>query len=204
MPTLTWGDIDAAYVKAGITMCSNSYVPPVNLEMSEVCDDLPRLTDSYNVCLPTSSRVEQPPHDEAIVGFKTGYLDIALDDLDTVISSAIDALEDVDFDTLVGTGFSGALVVPMLASAMDKNFILVRKPNDGSHHSGRLIGNLGRRWIFVDDFVSSGATRKRVRDEIADNAEGKFHTLYVGDYTYHEKKSGSGFRKADEWDFEED
>ena len=95
--------------------------------------------------------------------FKTGYLDAALTDLEGVLDNAERILADVDYDTLVGTGFSGALVVPALALRLGKQFVLVRKENDGSHHSGRMIGQLGKRWVFLDDFVSSGTTRKRVR-----------------------------------------
>lgn len=135
--------------------------------------------------------------------FKTGYLDKAIDNVDEVIATAQVELEGVDFDTIVGTGFSGALIVPMLAAAMGKHFVLVRKPKDGSHHSGPMIGNLGERWIFVDDFVSSGETRDRVLGTIEDacdsygetlvwdpeNCEYRnevkgFDTTYVGDYLY--------------------
>ena len=101
-----------------------------------------------------------------VIEFKTGYLDAALDNLPGVIDRAQEVLSGVEFDTLVGTGFSGALVVPMLATQMGKPFVLVRKPNDGSHHNGSMIGHLGKRWVFVDDFVSSGlralALRRRL------------------------------------------
>lgn len=98
--------------------------------------------------------------------FRTGYLDAAINDLPGIVERAMDELKGVDFDTLVGTGFSGALVVPALAMWMDKDFLLVRKDHDDSHHSGRLVGNLGERWIFVDDFISSGTTLERVESRI--------------------------------------
>lgn len=118
--------------------------------------------------------------------FRTGYLDRALDDLDGVIKQAIVDLEGADFDTLVGTGFSGALVVPTLARDLGCNFVLVRKPDDGSHHSGRVIGTLGTRWIFVDDFVSSGATKRRVITSLAEQVfeDGVEPATYAGDYLY--------------------
>jgi adenine/guanine phosphoribosyltransferase-like PRPP-binding protein len=119
--------------------------------------------------------------------FKTGYLDSALVDLDGVLETAERVLAEtaVDYDTLVGTGFSGALVVPALALRLGKKFVLVRKANDGSHHSGRMIGQLGKRWIFVDDFVSSGTTRKRVRRAVHLSCEERgWSTDHVGDYLY--------------------
>lgn len=74
--------------------------------------------------------------------------------------------EDVEFDTLVGTGLSGALVVPRLADALDVRWMLVRKDNDGSHSTQPVEGFIGRRWLFVDDFMSTGATFRRVENVI--------------------------------------
>lgn len=102
--------------------------------------------------------------------FRTYYMDTALFELPTVIEQAKKALADVDFDTMVGTGFSGSVVIPALALEMGKKFVLIRKEGDDSHHGrGRLLGQLGARWIFVDDFVSSGRTRERVIRKIADS-----------------------------------
>ncbi len=70
--------------------------------------------------------------------------------------------EKLKFDTLVGTGLSGAIVVPPLARSLRKKFLLIRKDNDSSHSSYPAEGVLGRRWLFVDDFVSSGTTFRKV------------------------------------------
>lgn len=114
--------------------------------------------------------------------FLTGYMDNALFNLSDVIETAQDRLAGVDFDTMVGTGFSGGVVIPALALAMDKKFLLVRKEGDDSHHSGKLIGQLGERWLFVDDFVSSGRTRSRVMAQIGDAAGAT--VMMVGQYLY--------------------
>ena len=133
--------------------------------------------------------------------FKTGYLDAALVDLDGVLETAERILADYDYDTLVGTGFSGALVVPALALRLGKQFVLVRKENDGSHHSGRMIGQLGKRWVFLDDFVSSGTTRKRVRRAVHLSCEERgWKTEHVGDYLY----AWSGMFRATSWYAAED
>jgi len=118
--------------------------------------------------------------------FNTYYMDSALFNLEEVIQTAADRLRDVDFDTLVGTGFSGSVVIPALALAMGKKFVLIRKETDDSHHGkGRLLGELGKRWIFVDDFVSSGRTRLRVIEKIED-AKREYETTseMVGEYMY--------------------
>lgn len=113
---------------------------------------------------------------------KTYYMDDAVFDLNKVIETAKERLADVDFDTLVGTGFSGGIVIPALALAMGKKFVLIRKETDDSHHGrGRLLGDLGNKWIFVDDFVSSGRTRQRVIDKVKEVDSG---TEYVGQYMY--------------------
>ncbi len=113
-------------------------------------------------------------------------MDRAVFDLSEVIETAQKRLADVDFDTLVGTGFSGGIVIPTLALAMGKNFVLIRKETDDSHHGkGQLLGRLGERWIFVDDFVSSGCTRKRVIEKIESAAhEAGQPTEFVGQYMY--------------------
>jgi orotate phosphoribosyltransferase len=113
-------------------------------------------------------------------------MDDAVFDLSQVIETAKERLADVEFDTMVGTGFSGGLVIPALALAMNKKFVLIRKETDDSHHGeGRLVGELGACWIFVDDFVSSGKTRNRVIMKI-ENAAERFEvtTEFAGQYMY--------------------
>ncbi len=124
--------------------------------------------------------------------FSSVYMDQALFSLSDVIETARERLAGVDFDTIVGTGFSGGIVIPALALAMDKKFVLIRKDGDDSHHGGgRLLGQLGERWIFVDDFISSGRTRTRVINKILVAAVGGCYggsrphsTQMVGQYLY--------------------
>lgn len=119
--------------------------------------------------------------------FNTYYMDPALFNLPEVIDTAKERLANVDFDTMVGTGFSGGIVIPSLALAMGKKFVLIRKDSDDSHHGkGKMVGDLGQRWIFVDDFVSSGKTRKRVIGKIAEAMDynGKINAKMVGQYMY--------------------
>lgn len=129
----------------------------------------------------------------AAAQFKTYYFDEAVSDLAGVIESCKTALRGIDFDTIVGTGFSGGIVIPALALAMGKKFVLIRKEGDDSHHGGgRLVGQLGERWIFVDDFVSTGRTRERVIRKIADAVVGTDlgKTTMVGQYMYQRDQSG--------------
>lgn len=118
--------------------------------------------------------------------FRTWYMDEAVFNLAEVIETGKKRLADVEFDTLVGTGFSGSIVIPSLALALGKNFVLIRKETDDSHHGkGLLVGQLGEKWIFVDDFVSSGMTRRRVLDKVRDWSEQyDCTTEFVGQYMY--------------------
>lgn len=122
--------------------------------------------------------------------FRTYYMDTALFNLAEVIDTAKERLADVEFDTLVGTGFSGGVVIPALALAMSKKFVLIRKDTDDSHHGqGKLLGSIGARWVFVDDFVSSGSTRKRVIEKINEATQASpyrpaIETEMVGQYMY--------------------
>ena len=94
----------------------------------------------------------------------SGYFDIALHQPERIIEQAKQQLAGVEFDTFVATGLSGVNVAGLLAHALGKTTLLIRKDDDTSNHSGaRAAGVLGRRWVFLDDFVSSGATRRRVK-----------------------------------------
>lgn len=121
------------------------------------------------------------------------YLFDPLFKINTVLRLMKKTLRDVDFDTLVGTGLSGCLVVPLAARALNKRFMLVRK-EDGSHSWSKVEGRLGRRWIFVDDFISSGQSFGKVAEAIyTEAAHNRHKTSLVGTYMYVEgRKDWSG------------
>lgn len=119
------------------------------------------------------------------ITFRAGYMDEAHQSTAELVADAEFYLEDVDYDTMVGTGFSGALVVPKLAEALGKHWLLVRKPKDGSHSSYPAEGSLGRRWLFVDDVIATGETRDRVRYEINKQCKlREYKSTFVGTYLY--------------------
>lgn len=103
-------------------------------------------------------------------------------------------LADVDYDTMIGTGLSGALVVPELARALKKHWAIVRKPGESMHAYSLIVGEVGKRWLFVDDFIASGGTLSRVQDAVANEATAQhFQTEQVGIYLYED----SEFRSAE-------
>ena len=99
-----------------------------------------------------------------VVGAQTrtvsGYMKAAFDpDLLIRIAERTIDIDDLDsFDTMIGTGLSGALAIPTLARYFGKNWAIVRKDNDNSHGMYRVEGTFGNSWVFVDDLIASGRT----------------------------------------------
>jgi len=110
-----------------------------------------------------------------------GYLDVALGDPAELVYGAMSELRGLQFDTMVGRGLSGSLVVPILARAMNKYFAIVRKPEENSHSGRKLEGKLGKRWIFIDDLICLGDTFKNSAKIINETKE---HMVCVGIYLY--------------------
>lgn len=106
---------------------------------------------------------------------------------ETLIREADRVLGGVDFDTLVGVGFSGALVLPMLSLGLRKHMLLIRKPGDSHryHDDVGAEGNLGNRWLFVDDGMVTGGTLEHARHEVARLArQAGQATQFAGAYLY--------------------
>jgi adenine/guanine phosphoribosyltransferase-like PRPP-binding protein len=110
---------------------------------------------------------------------------------------AREALAEVEFDTVVGTGLSGAVAASQLSRALRKNLAVVRKPRDGSHSSNPVEGVLGKRWLFVDDLISTGDTFRRTRAAIEKVCAERGHEAeFVGAYLYEDYESERAFRPA--------
>jgi adenine/guanine phosphoribosyltransferase-like PRPP-binding protein len=108
------------------------------------------------------------------------------DDLSEVIEMAR-AKIPIEYDTMIGTGLSGALVIPTLARALGKYWAIVRKPGESTHSWRTVEGKIGNRWIFVDDMVASGKTRDRVIEAVENiTSKEKYATQYLGTFLYHE------------------
>jgi adenine/guanine phosphoribosyltransferase-like PRPP-binding protein len=103
-----------------------------------------------------------------------------------------------EFDTIVATGTSGMMIAPIIAVRMGKNLVAVRKPDEQSHSYDRLQGTFGKRWIFLDDFVASGSTLRRVIRAV--NDEGP-PAKFVGVYLY-EVEKWNRFRPPSKFDRE--
>src|SRR6266404_718779 len=114
-----------------------------------------------------------------------GYFDELFTQPAEVLSYAVAELTGKDFDTIVGSGLSGTVAATLIAHQMGKNLVVVRKATENSHSSNLIEGKLGKRWIFIDDFIASGATLSRCKDAVRATALGyAFDTQYVGAYLY--------------------
>lgn len=89
------------------------------------------------------------------------------------------------FDAVAFRGVSGALVAPLVAAALKKNLIVVRKDNEEAHSFARVEGLIGFdrgklnldgfRYILVDDFIGYGSTVLAVVEAMAEHRPlGKF------------------------------
>lgn len=92
----------------------------------------------------------------------------------------------VEFDTIVVTGISGIIFGLPLARKLKKHIVIVRKDDDGAHSTKEVEGtvfpeNIGR-WLFVDDLIDSGKTKRRVTEKV--NSSSNRKATYVGDYLY--------------------
>ena len=128
--------------------------------------------------------VTVPLNPPSLVGSRHGqqYSDWAYNDPAGIVTAAYRNLAGVEFDTFVCRGISGILVAPLLARAMSRNFLIVRKPEDDCHSSCVIEGAFGRKWIFLDDFISVGSTFRACREAISNFA--RVPSELVGAYCY--------------------
>lgn len=110
------------------------------------------------------------------------YSKIAYTDPAGIVTGAMRNLAGVQFDTFVCRGISGILVAPLLARAMSKHFLIVRKADELSHSYCKVEGTFGHYWIFVDDFISSGETRRKCQEAVREMVCGP--GVFVGTYEY--------------------
>lgn len=111
--------------------------------------------------------------------------------LQHIVKSFGKAIEDKvfgEFDGLACIGTSGLAVAPILAYEFDKHLMVVRKENDASHKESSIESHDSiKRYIIIDDFVSSG----RTLDTIIKGVEkvfqywGKDNPIYSGAFFWH-------------------
>lgn len=186
------GWVDVGYIRDDFNVSFAMPEPePVTVKaVTEALATLPRRVPTRPVL---------PKADVLPIG--SSYFEQAFD-FDELIARARIILARVDFDTIAVTGVSGTIAGTVLAQAFGKHLFVVRKADDNSTHSSlRFQGYLGKRWLFVDDLVSSGRTRRHVAQGVTNAVQhgyrvksmyhegvamdtSDFTTDYVGTYLY--------------------
>jgi len=116
---------------------------------------------------------------------------ITPDGLEATCSNLIGEIErsKVDFNTIAFTGFSGAMVVPMLCVMLNKYPFVVRKADEHAHSYLKVEGPTGAdiNYIIVDDLMSTGTTVHYVLETIAAK---RSEAKCVGLFLYNQKDYG--------------
>ena len=93
---------------------------------------------------------------------------IPTDKLKNTARLAKRALAKYNYDALACRGVSGLLIAPLLACRLNKSLLVVRKPSEDNLHTTRTVegDQAARRYIIIDDFMSSGETVNAIQEEI--------------------------------------
>jgi hypoxanthine phosphoribosyltransferase len=111
------------------------------------------------------------------------------------------AIPTRSYDTMIGIGISGALVVPAMGRHLRKNWALARKSGDGSHAGDTPFeGRIGSRVLIVDDWVDSGATVAVILGKLAEAARqyGRPVPEVIGIFEYQKTRFQNMATLADE------
>lgn len=96
-----------------------------------------------------------------------GRRENSLSDLRETVIECVRRLEPKKhcFDSMIVRGVSGLAVGAPVALAIERPISVVRKATESSHGWGPVVGpaDIGARWIFFDDFSSSGETEEAVQ-----------------------------------------
>ena len=116
---------------------------------------------------------------------------------DQILDAARTHLKDVDFDTFVVTGHSGVSVSALFSAWFKKPVFIIRKQEEVTHDWQKHYGEMGRRWVFLDDLIDSGDTLRRVYGWVSSrefgimpagwdmpNSDNNWNPFFVGSYEY--------------------
>jgi adenine/guanine phosphoribosyltransferase-like PRPP-binding protein len=98
------------------------------------------------------------------------------------LDNAVKTLDGLDFDAIAFQGMSGALFASPLSLRINKPIIMVRKESDKNHSGLRAEGyQATKKYLFVDDFISSGKTFDHVKEVLNSFAP---DAQCIGTYVY--------------------
>jgi hypothetical protein len=100
-----------------------------------------------------------------------------------VIADCLDSLRPHadKFDAIAISGYSMALIAPVIAYELGKGMIVVRKTNDDCASQFPVEGVICDSYIIIDDLVCSRDTLDRVRREIRNehHSPAKLYGIYL-------------------------
>ena len=116
----------------------------------------------------------------------SGYSSCAFEDIEGIIRTAKVKLKDVEFHSFACSGVSGMVVAPVLAHAMDKRLLVVRKALSGCHATHFVEGDVNKydQYVVVDDFLSTGKTIGLIIAHITKELGDCYAPTYAGTYLY--------------------
>lgn len=104
---------------------------------------------------------------------KSSYLSCILDPdiLPITVAEVVKILRNEvglnKFDSIVFRGMSGAMIGPMVANAVHKGMILIRKKGDSSHSSYVVEGDVNsKRVVILDDLIHTGETIANIAEQL--------------------------------------
>lgn len=85
-----------------------------------------------------------------------------------IIIKAVCDLRKIEntFDSIACCGVSGLMVVPQIAELLNKNIVVIRKPDEKRYSEFSVEGVSPFRYIIIDDLICSGNTLKWIRQAI--------------------------------------
>ena len=104
------------------------------------------------------------------------YPDVFPRTIEKTLGAARMLKEEYGYDTIAFCGMSGAAMAFILAYELEVHLLCVRKGTDDSHFHdvsrGRMLeGNVDtKKYLIVDDFISSGRTVNYIMDSIQANS----------------------------------
>lgn len=114
-----------------------------------------------------------------------------------VIADCLEALKPHadKFDAIAISGYSMALIAPIIAWKMNKGIILVRKTTKGCASQFIVEGVICDSYIIIDDLVCSRDTLNRVRDDIKDehHSPAKLYGIYLYDLEHSALRTAKQF-----------
>jgi adenine/guanine phosphoribosyltransferase-like PRPP-binding protein len=103
----------------------------------------------------------------------SGYLTNAFEKPGITLRQILHLLKGRHFDGIAVRGISGMMFGPMVALAMRKRLMVVRKHNDSTHRSQEVESLFNKqdegKYIILDDQVSSGRTRDAILTAVEKN-----------------------------------